>query len=71
MVGKAKALLKGIPAHRAEPAEGKHIPYREFAAYSFGGIGVNTINPLMGYIGLATSCMLIGSAYGIEPVHLL
>ncbi len=68
--GKLISALKEIPVHWNEPSEGKHIPYKEFAAYSFGGIGVNTINSLFGYVGLTASCLLVGSAYGIDPVHL-
>ena len=70
IITKAKGFLKSIPAHWETPPEGKHISYGEFAAYSFGGIGVNTINSLMGYIGLSATCLLVGSAYGIKPVHL-
>lgn len=70
LVSKAKSFVKSIPAHWKTPAEGKYIPYSEFAAYSFGGIGVNTINSLMSYIGLSATCLLIGSAYEIQPVHL-
>ena len=70
IVSKLTATLKSIPAHWNEPVEGKHIAYKEFAAYSFGGIGVNTINSLFGYVGLTASCLLVGSAYGIDPVHL-
>ena len=70
IVSRLTATLKSIPAHWNEPVEGKHIAYKEFAAYSFGGIGVNTINSLFGYVGLTASCLLVGSAYGIDPVHL-
>lgn len=70
LVSKVKSFAKSIPANWATPPEGKHISYKEFAAYSFGGIGVNTINSLMGYIGLSATCLLIGSAYEIMPVHL-
>ena len=69
-VSKAKGFIKQIPAHWSTPPEGKHISYSEFSAYSFGGIGVNTINSIFGYVGLTASCLLVGSAYGIDPVHL-
>lgn len=59
-----------IMEHWKTPAEGKYIPYKEFAAYSVGGIGVNTINSLFGYVALNANCLLIGSAYGIKPTHL-
>lgn len=70
LVTRVKGFVKSIPAYWEAPPEGRHISYKEFAAYSFGGIGVNTINSLMGYIGLSSTCLLIGSAYEIEPVHL-
>lgn len=62
--------IKSIPKHWSTPEDGKYISYKEFASYSFGGIGVNTINSLFGYVALSANCMLIGSAYGIDPVHL-
>lgn len=65
-----KAIKDDIMAHRKVPAEGKYICYNEFAAYSVGGIGVNTINALFGYVGLSANCLLLGSAYGIAPMDL-
>ncbi|MEE1320785.1 MAG: MFS transporter [Acutalibacteraceae bacterium] len=70
LIEKVVSTVKDIPAHWTEPAENKHIPYKEFAAYSFGGIGVNTINSLFSYVSFSANCLLIGSAYGIDPVHL-
>lgn len=70
MLEKIKEVPKQIIQHWKTPAEGKYIPYKEFAAYSVGGIGVNTINSLFGYVALNANCLLIGSAYGIKPTHL-
>lgn len=70
MLEKIKKIPTEIKTHWKTPAEGKYIPYREFAAYSFGGIGVNTINSLFGYVALSANCLLVGSAYGIKPTHL-
>lgn len=70
MLEKIKEVPKEIKNHWKTPAEGKYIPYKEFAAYSVGGIGVNTINSLFGYVALNANCLLIGSAYGIKPTHL-
>lgn len=70
MLEKIERIPKEIISHWRAPAEGRYIPYREFAAYSFGGIGVNTINGLFGYVALSATCMLTGSAYGIQPTHL-
>lgn len=70
MAGKIKGLISEVTSHWSKPASGKYIPYKEFAAYSIGGIGVNTINSLFGYVALNANCLLIGSAYGIQPTHL-
>ncbi|MCM1545345.1 MAG: MFS transporter [Ruminococcus sp.] len=70
MLEKIKTFPDEIKSHWNKPAEGKYIPYKEFAAYSFGGIGVNTINSLFGYVALSANCLLVGSAYGIKPTHL-
>lgn len=70
MIEKIKGVVTDITSHWKTPAEGKYIPYKEFAAYSIGGIGVNTINSLFNYVALNANCLLIGSAYGIKPTHL-
>ncbi len=64
------AIFADLKEHWKTPANGKYIPYREFASYSVGGIGVNTINSLFGYVALTANCLLIGSAYEIKPTHL-
>ena len=45
-VSLVKGVVKDVKDHWKEPAENKYISYREFTAYSVGGIGVNTINSL-------------------------
>lgn len=70
MLEKIKDIPKEIKNHWKTPAEGKYIPYKEFASYSIGGIGVNTINALSWYVTLNANCLLLGSAYGIKPIHL-
>ncbi|MDE6767683.1 MAG: MFS transporter, partial [Eubacterium sp.] len=70
MLEKVIGIPREIKKHWKTPAEGKYISHREFAAYSFGGIGVNTINSLFSYVALSANCLLVGSAYGIKPTHL-
>ena len=70
-VSTAKNAVKDVKTHWKSPAEGKYISFREFTAYSVGGIGVNTINSIFGYVALNANCLLLGSAYGIDPVHLV
>lgn len=67
----AKGFIKNFKTHWKVPAEGRYISYKEFTAYSVGGIGVNTINSIFGYVALNANCLLLGSAYGIDPVHLV
>lgn len=64
------AIVGEVKAHWNKPAENKYISYREFTAYSVGGIGINTINALIGYVGLSANCLLLGSAYNIAPMDL-
>jgi Na+/melibiose symporter-like transporter len=64
------AIKNEITSHWKTPAQGKYISYKEFVSYSVGGIGVNTINSLFGYVGLSANCLLLGSAYGIAPMDL-
>lgn len=63
-------IVGDVKSHWKTPPEGKYISYNEFVAYSVGGIGVNTINSLFGYVGLSANCLLLGSAYGIAPMDL-
>ena len=70
MIEKIRGLVTDVTSHWKTPSEGKYIPYKEFAAYSVGGIGVNTVNSLFGYVALSANCLLVGSAYGIKPTHL-
>lgn len=47
-----KKIIAGVKEHWNTPPEGRYITYKEFGAYSIGGIGVNTINSLFGYVAL-------------------
>ncbi|MDR1927174.1 MAG: MFS transporter, partial [Oscillospiraceae bacterium] len=66
-----KSLISDFTSHWKSPAEGNFISNKEVASYSAGGIGPYTINALFGqYVVLASTCFLIGSAYGIKPMDL-
>lgn len=65
-----RQIVGDFKAHWKTPADGRFISYREFSAYSVGGIGVNTVNSLFGYVALSANCLLLGSAYGIAPMDL-
>lgn len=65
-----RSAVEEVKTYWNKPPEGKYIPYQEFVAYSVGGIGVNTINSLFGYVALTANCLLLGSAYQIAPMDL-
>jgi Na+/melibiose symporter-like transporter len=66
----AKRLTNDVKKHWREPPENRFIPYREFAAYSVGGIGISAISSLFTYVALTANCILIGSVFNIKPTHL-
>ncbi len=66
-----KGFVSDVKNHWREPAANRYIPYKEFAAYSVGGIGVNTLSTLFtNYVALTANCILIGSVFNIKPTHL-
>ena len=54
----------------SKPAKGNYVSIKEMAAYSIGGIGVQFIAAVVGYIGMSAGSLLIGSVYGITPSHM-
>ena len=66
----AKSFVSDVKNHWSEPAGNNYIPYKEYAAYSFGGVGVNAICALFTYVSLTANCILIGSVFNIKPTHL-
>ncbi len=69
-IQKVRSLISGVKTNWNTPAEGKYIPNKEFCAYSFGGIGVNTVNSLLLQVNLKQPYYLNGAIYGISPDHL-
>lgn len=70
IVFKVKSTVGDIRAHWKVPAEGRCIPYKEFTAYSFGGIGISSVTSLFIYVALTANCILMGSVFNIKPTHL-
>lgn len=50
---KLNSLLLDFKAHWEKPKKGNYVGYREVASLSVGGMGVKTVNSMMGYIQLA------------------
>lgn len=64
MAGKVniKEKLSDVASYWNKPPEGRYIPFKEIAAYSFGGIGVKFVIYAVWYIGLSGANLLAGSA---------
>lgn len=69
-MGKIKSLVSNFVSHWNKPAAGRYVSYKEVAAYSVGGMGVQFIAAMMGNISMTASCILVGSVFGLQPVHL-
>lgn len=50
-----------------KPKENQYVSYKEIVSFCLGGMGVKSINSLVGYISLAPTCLLIASVYGLSP----
>lgn len=66
VVGMVKGLASEITSHWNKPAAGKQIPYKEMAAYSVGGVGVQFIIAMIGYLALSATSMILTVAIGIS-----
>ncbi len=62
--------IKGFFTHWNRPVEGKYVPSKETVAYSVGGMGVQFIAIICGNVTLASTCLLLGSIYGMKPTTL-
>lgn len=69
-MAKIKERLYDFKKHWNTPPKGKYVPFKEIAAYGVGGMGVHFSTTLASAIALSASNFLVGSALGIDPVHL-
>lgn len=65
-----KGKIKWVTSQWSKPAKGNYVSIKEMAAYSIGGIGVQFIAAVVGYIAMSAGSLLIGSVYGITPSHM-
>lgn len=70
MGSQVKTFVCNLKKYWNTPAPGRFVPFREVAAYGVGGMGVHFATTLASAIGLSASNFLVGSALGIDPVHL-
>lgn len=52
------------------PAKGNYVSFKEIAAYSIGGMGVQFIAAVVNSIAMSAGCLLIGSVYGLTPTEM-
>lgn len=63
---KAVKFIGDFTANWNTPPKGRYIPFKEIAAYSFGGIGIKFVIYAVWYIGLSGSNLLAGSALNLK-----
>lgn len=69
-MGKLIGIVKNFFRHWNKPGEGRYVANKEIMAYSIGGMGVMFVAAIVGQIALSTSCLLLGSIYGMTPTEL-
>ncbi len=62
--------VKNVFRYWKKPQPGRYVPYSEIVAFSGGGIGVKTVNSMVGQINMSATCLLIGSIYKLSPSNI-
>lgn len=65
------AAVADVKQYWKAPKEGDYVPNKEIAAFSLGGVGVKTVNAMMGQIAMSATCLLVGAIYKMSPSSLL
>lgn len=63
---KISGFITSLKLHWKTPPEGRYIPFKEIAAYSFGGMGAKLLIYTVWMISLSGTNLLAGSALGLE-----
>lgn len=69
-IGKAKETFRLAKEYWNHPPKGNYVPYKEIAALSGAGFGVNWLTLLAGTIALNASNFLVGASIGLKPMDL-
>ena len=70
LVSKVKGMVSDVKQHWNTPKPGRLVPYKEVAAYGFGGMGIYWATILSSQIGLSANNFLVGHAINLKPVDL-
>lgn len=66
-----KEKLSDVRVYWKKPLKGRYMPFREIAAYSFGGIGVYCIMYMQMTLAIGGTNVVLSNLTGIPPTHLL
>ena len=67
---KAQTLFDNVRFYWKEPPKGRHMTFKEIAAYAFGGIGAYFIITMGTNLLVNTTNMIVGGAIGIAPTDM-
>ena len=67
---KIGAGVKSYFKHWNHPKEGRYVANKEVLAYSIGGMGLQFVAAVVAQVVLNSSCILLGSVYGMNPTEL-
>lgn len=67
VMNKVSGILNNVRYYWKEPPKGKYMPFKEVAAYSFGGIGAYFIIMLGSTLIVSTTNIIVSNAIGIGP----
>lgn len=70
LANKAKNIFYTAKEYWTVPPKGNYIPYKEVAALSGAGFGVNWTTLIASTIGLNASNFLVGASIGLQPMDL-
>lgn len=70
IITKAKSAIQTAKDYWSVPPKGKYISYKEVAALSGAGFGVNWATLLASTIGLSAGNFLVGASIGLRPMDL-
>ncbi len=66
---KAGTLINNVRYYWKEAPTGKYMPFKEIAAYAFGGIGAYFIIQLGSTLIVSTTNIIVSTAIGVGPAH--
>lgn len=66
---KAGTLINNVRYYWKEAPSGKYMPFKEVAAYAFGGIGAYFIIQLGSTLIVSTTNIIVSTAIGVGPTH--